>query len=207
MLFESVKKYIATLNVGDKLPNELALSKKFMVSRGTIREIINHLRLLGVVERSTKRGTFVKVPSVADISETFAFQLQVAKVGFEELKAMRLFLELSQVPLLVKLATPVSIDQLNSLLDRMEKLINSPEKADAVDLEFHLALVDISGNRILKVFSQVINLMFDQKYRKKFLNAQAIRKSVKDHRAMVEYLKNGDCEKFKSLITEHINQL
>jgi len=207
MLLKTVKQYITTLNVGDRLPNELELAAKFKVSRGTIREIINHLTLLGVLKRSTKRGTFVKAPSAGDIGETLSLQLQIAGVGFEELKETRLFLELAQVPLLIKLATPVMIDRLNSLIDLMELSLDNPDKADTMDLEFHLTLMEITGNRVLRVFSQVITMMFDRKYRSKFLNAAAIKKSVDDHRAMMKYLKNGDCENLKILIINHIQPL
>ncbi len=207
MLLKTVKKYITTLKIGDKLPNELELAAKFKVSRGTIREIISHLTLLGVLERCTKRGTFVKAPDAGDIGETLSLQLQIAGVGFEELKETRLFLELAQVPLLIKLATPVLIDRLNALIDSMEQSLDNPEKADALDLEFHLTLMDITGNRVLKVFSQVITMMFDRKYRNKFLNTAAIKKSADDHRAMMKYLKNGDCENLKTLIINHIQPL
>lgn len=207
MLLKAVKRYITSLSVGDKLPNELELAAKFKVSRGTLREIVNHLMMLGVLERSARRGTFVKAPTAGDIGETLSLQIQIAGVGFEELKETRLLLELAQVPLLIKLASPVMIDRLNSLIDQMEQSIGNPEKADALDLEFHLALIEITGNRVLKVFSQVITLMFDRKYRNKFLNASAIRKSVDDHRRMMKYLKNGDCENLKSLIIEHIQPL
>jgi DNA-binding FadR family transcriptional regulator len=207
MLLKAVKKYIIGLNVGDKLPNELELAVKFKVSRGTLREIINHLTLLGVLERSTKRGTFVKAPTAADIGETLSLQLQIAGFGFEELKETRLFLELGQVPLLIKLATPVLIDRLHLLIDQMEQSIDNPDKADALDLEFHLTLIEITGNRVLKVFAQVITLMFDRKYRHKFLNAAAIRKSVNDHRKMMKYLKSGDFENMRTLIIEHIQPL
>lgn len=207
MLLKAVIEYITTLKIGDKLPNEPELAVKFKVSRGTIREIISHLTLLGALERCTKRGTFVKAPDAADIGETLSLQLQIAGVGFEELKETRLFLELAQIPLLIKLATPVSIDCLNALIDSMEQSLDNPEKADALDLEFHLALMDITGNRILKVFSQVITMMFDLKYRNKFLNTAAVKKSVDDHRAMMKYLKNGDCENLKTLIINHIQPL
>ena len=207
MLLKEVKKYVTGLNVGDKLPNELELAGKFKVSRGTIREIISHLSMLGILERCTRRGTFVRAPGAGDIGETLSLQLQIAGVGFEELKETRLLLELAQAPLLIRLITPVSIDRLNSLIDQMEQLEGNPDKADTFDLEFHLALTEIAGNRVLKVFSQVISLMFDRKYRKKFLNAAAVRKSVNDHRKMMKYIKSGDCENLKALIIDHIQPL
>lgn len=207
MLLKAVKEYLTSLKVGDRLPNELELASKFGVSRGTLREIINHLSLLGLLERTAKRGTFVKAPTVGDIGETLSLQLQVAGVGFEELKETRLFLELGQVPLLIRLATPVQIDRLNSLIDQMERSVDDPQQADELDLEFHLALIEIAGNRIVTVFSQVISLMFDSRHRARFRNAAAVKKSVNDHRKMMKCLKSGNEEELKSIIVEHIQPL
>lgn len=207
MLLKYVKDYILELNVGDKLPNELTLCKKFNVSRGTMREVISHLRLLGILERSTRKGTFVKAPSIHEISETLALQLEIGGFGFEELKSMRLFLEVSQIPLLIQLVTPIAIDRLNTLVDEMEKSYNNPEKADLLDLNFHLTLIEICGNRILMVFSQVIALMFEKKYRKKFLNIDAMKKSVKDHREIIRCLQERNSVKLTELVKEHIKPL
>lgn len=207
MLLKSFKDYISQLNVGDKLPNELTLCKEFNVSRGTIREVISHMRMLGILERTARKGTFVKAPSIKDISETLAFQLQVSGIGFEELKEMRLFLELSQLPLLIKLATPVAFDKLNTLINEMEENCEDPGKADLLDVNFHMNLVEICGNRILNIFSQVITLMFDKKYRTKFLNKEAAMKSVNDHRKMMQYIKEGNLEELRELVTEHIRPL
>ncbi len=207
MLLESFKKYILTLNIGDKLPNENSLAKKFNASRGTIREVTSHLNQLGVIERGTKTGTFLKAPSIAEINETLSLQLQVAGVGFEELKAMRLFLEVGQIPLIVQLATPRVIDRLQTLVDEMEKACNEPEKADMLDMQFHLALTEICGNRVLMIFSQVIALMFEKKYRSEFLNSTAARKSVQDHRLMIKCLQNKDAAGFTELMNQHLRPL
>ena len=60
------------------------------------------------------------------------------------------------------------IDRLNSLIDQMEKSIDDPDRADSLDLEFHLTLIEITGNRVLKVFSHVITMMFDREHRRRF---------------------------------------
>ena len=207
MLLESFKKYILTLSVGDKLPDEVSLAEKFNVSRGTIREVTSHLKQLGVIERGTKTGTFLKAPGVSEISETLSLQLQVAGVGFEELKAMRLFLEVGQISLIIQLATPMVVERLQSLVDEMERVCDKPEKADKLDMMFHLALTEICGNRVLMIFSQVIALMFDKKYRKKFLNPTAARKSVRDHRQMIQCLRDQNTARLTELMNQHLRPL
>lgn len=190
---------------GDCLPGEMELAERFHVSRSTIREIVIHLSFLGILERTTRRGTFVKQPDCLDIGETLAFQLQFAGYGFEELKQTRLLLETSQIPLLVRRITPKMLDQLNEIILRMEEA--ETEEADRLDLRFHLKLMEATGNRIQKIFGQVLILMFDRKYRGKFLNPAAVRKSVRDHRAMLKALSEGDEAEMAELVRQHIQPL
>ena len=84
---------------------------------------------------------------------------------------------------------------------------SDPEEADQLDLQFHLTLMEATGNRILKIFGQVLILMFDRKYRTKFLNPAAIRKSVGDHRAMLKALSEGSESRLTELIRQHIQPL
>lgn len=190
---------------GDRLPGEVELAERFHVSRSTIREIIIHLSFLGILERTTRRGTFLKRPDCLDIGETLAFQLQIAGYGFEELKQTRLLLETSQIPLLIRRITPEKLEELNDIIGRMAT--SDPEEADQLDLQFHLTLMEATGNRILKIFGQVLILMFDRKYRTKFLNPAAIRKSVGDHRAMLKALSEGSESRLTELIRQHIQPL
>ena len=89
----------------------------------------------------------------------------------------------------------------------MEASETEPEKADNLDLQFHQALMAISGNRILEVFCCVIQLMFAKKYRQPYLDVKPIRKSVKDHRRMLQCIKAGDVNALKRQIEQHIRPL
>lgn len=207
MLLEQLKDYISSLNPGDRLPTERELSEEFGVSRGSIREVIKHLVALGVLESSTKRGTFVRQPSLEDISSNFAFQLQMAGPEFEELKHARIFLEKSIAGMLIQYATPISIERLNTLNRELEALANKPREADELDRQFHATLAGICGNRLIEIFFQVINLTFQEKYRKKFLNARAVKKSASVHRRIVECIKAKDHEGLEAVIEEHLEAL
>ena len=94
-----------------------------------------------------------------------------------------------------------------TLLSSGRTLAFDPEEADQLDLQFHLTLMEATGNRILKIFGQVLILMFDRKYRTKFLNPAAVRKSVGDHRAMLKALSEGSESRLTELIRQHIQPL
>jgi predicted neuraminidase len=86
----------------------------------------------------------------------------------------------------------------------MESLAGSPEQADVLDKEFHLRLFDVCGNRTLRIFSHVIARLFDRAFRERFLNPEAVLKSVRDHRALLAALQSGDTAQAQQILTSHI---
>ena len=208
-LLSRIKQWLIAENfqAGSRLPREVELAELFGVSRSSIREVVIHLCFLGILKRSTKRGTILCTPGCNDIGENLAFQLQIAGCGFEELKQARLFLETSQVPLLLQKITPAMLDHLQELTAQMESLASSPMEADRLDLQFHMELMKISGNRILETFSQLMILLFDRKYRTRFLNAAAVHKSVRDHRAMLEAISANNKKELIKIIQDHIRPI
>ncbi len=192
---------------GDRLPGEMELAERFGVSRGTIREIVIHLSLLGVLERSTKRGTFLRKATCVDVGRTLNFQLKTIGCSFDELKAARLLLEAGQAAQLVRLVTPAGLERLRAINDRLSQCTGSPAEADALDLEFHLALQEVGRNRVIQVLGQVLVLMFDTKYRMKFRNAAAVRHSAGSHARILDALARRDAAELEERIRDHIRPL
>ena len=196
-----------SLGPGDRISNETELAKRFKVSRGTLREVIIHLGFLGILERNARRGTYVKKPEIGEIGENLAMQFRVAGYGFEELKEARLSLELSQVGNIIRRMTPSKLDELSGLADRMEEAVDEPLKADGLDMRFHVAMMEATGNRPLMIYSQLLSLIFSPEHRIKFLNPDAARKSVSDHRAMLEAIRHANQDILTALIRSHIEPL
>lgn len=61
-LYEHLRAQIAAgvLVSGERLPTELEISKTFAVSRGTVRQALRELEHASLIERSPKRGTFIR---------------------------------------------------------------------------------------------------------------------------------------------------
>lgn len=189
---------------GDRLSPETELAERFQVSRGTIREIIMHLCFSGVLERAPSRGTRIKEIRPDIIAEDLAFRLAISRYSFEELKETRLCMETAVLPLMVRRITPEATAILRENIQQMESLSADPEKADLLDKEFHLLLLDVCGNRPLRLFSHVIARLFDRTFRGRFLNEEAVLKSVRDHHAILDAILAGDAEQAREILSSHI---
>ena len=63
----------SVFNVGDQLPTELELSKRFGVHRHTLRRAVDVLRQEGLVDVERGRGTFVVAPIALPIGKRVRF--------------------------------------------------------------------------------------------------------------------------------------
>jgi len=189
---------------GSKLKSELELAERFGVARGTIREILVHFQFIGLLERTRNKGTYVKQVANERLEGLISLCFQVSGFSFEELKEARLQMETAIIPLVVRRMTPEGAERLRGNVEEMLRSSKDAERADALDREFHVALFDLCGNRTLKIFSNVVHLLFRKERRMKFLNQAAAEKSAKDHKRLLEALLAEDVAGAQELLASHI---
>ena len=207
-LLEKIETYILdTAKPGDRLPPEEELAKHFGVSRGTLREIIGYLVLKGILERRTSRGTILRIPDVQDIAKDLTFQLKLLNCGKQELKAGREMLEQCIVPGLIRYATPAQIDRLTAINEAMMESARDTAEADKYDLEFHMTLFEITGNRILRIFAHILTVQFEGNLRPPFADENAVRISGESHRKIIQAIADRDGAELSRLLGEHIKPL
>src|SRR5690625_235579 len=92
------------LKPGDKLPPERELCKGFGVGRGTIREAMTAMSVIGMVERR-QDGTYVR-DAIHWQERTENFDLIMAKVSIHDVLETREALELDIAVMAAERATP-----------------------------------------------------------------------------------------------------
>src|SRR5690349_19285301 len=134
---------------GARLPTERELTRRFGLSRSSLREAVRALALVGVLESRVGDGTYVT---------TLEPDLLLTGVGFvSDLAAGESLLELHHVrrilePEATRLATPRLTDsdfeRLEQSLERMDAVSDGPAFIQA-DTDFHRVILDACGNATL----------------------------------------------------------
>jgi len=82
------------LKLGDKLPTEEKLCQHFGVSRTTLREAVQSLRVAGVLEVTPGRGSFVCAPDVDHMLRDVTMMVKYANLDQDEVGyIMRLLMD------------------------------------------------------------------------------------------------------------------
>jgi len=145
---------------GDRLPTESDLARQFQVGRGSVREALKSLCVVGLIRVERGKGTFVNEPS--------SFLMGPISLGFDprtevdSLIDARTFVEVKLAALAARKAKPEDLRTIESYLEKM-CLAMAPEQAETflnADMGFHFAIATAAQNRILSQFLTLIrNLM------------------------------------------------
>jgi GntR family transcriptional repressor for pyruvate dehydrogenase complex len=145
-----------SLKVDDQLPTEEVLAKKFKVSRPTIREALKRLAAQNLIRsrRGPTGGTFVNRPSQEELrsSMTGAAMLMVSMGEFSlsEIAEARRELELPCCRLAAERREEEHLLTMVQEIETQKDPVTTDEEFCASDVRFHRALVDATGNPVMK---------------------------------------------------------
>ncbi|MGV7223802.1 MAG: FadR/GntR family transcriptional regulator [Nitrospinales bacterium] len=208
-VIEEIRKMMVSgeLKPGDKLPDHSTLAKQLNVSRNTLREAMNTLSLIGVVDQRSGRGTIVKNAIPPRIQNFFRLpQLGGVDVVSELLDA-REAVELGAMKFIVMNITPEELENLSLVVGKMEDALKEARSNHVAkhDLEFHHYLMKATHNRFLLQTFENLRGYTEQFIAEGFKFAPGMMASaIKEHGAILEALKTRDAKKAKYWMKKHI---
>lgn len=147
------------LRPGDHLPTEVELMARFGVSRAPIREAMQSLLLLGVVDISPRRGTTVRalpVRSVVDMAILSGVMGQESHVS--DVFDFRDVMEGATAEMSARNATKAQLRAIHDVLRDNEAAVaaGDPARAQRIDVRFHAAIAEASGNVIFQAVAAAL---------------------------------------------------
>jgi GntR family transcriptional repressor for pyruvate dehydrogenase complex len=207
---EKLRKAIesGSLTSGDRLPAEPELTAKLGVSRTVLREAIIRLQSAGLV--TIKRGTGTYVADQNGLLACTQLMRTAMAISSEELirfVELREAIESYAARRAAALATVKDVAELSDFCQQMKEEGADYEEAMQHDLQFHLRLVEIAGNRLMLSVLEILQ---------EFILAGMLRTKPKQiqplvnkryHMAIVDALRNHDSEAAEAAVHAHMNLL
>ena len=141
---------------GEKLPNEVELSKDLGVSRTTLREALHALASRKVLEVRRGRGTFVS-PQVEHINDYGFSDLDQVRGELRDLFELRTIFEPSAARLACRRATPEEMVEILARGEAVDQCIRAGQDRTEADREFHAAIVRATHNSFMMRLLPMIN--------------------------------------------------
>ena len=200
-------KILHELKAGDLLPPEIELARTFGVSRGSVRDAIRGLELIGLLDRRQGRGTVVRKLSTDLLSDPLAAALVQQRNKVNELLDVRKIIEPALARRAAIHATADEIAELEQILRRQEEKVRRRELAIEEDCEFHYNIAMAADNNvILKVLDILMDLL--RETRKKSLQTEGRpEKSLAGHRRIFTALKRRNGRAAEAAMRQHLQEI
>jgi len=190
--------------VGDRLPPEKDLAQQLGVGRSTIREALQNLAAINVIESSAGLRTIIKSPSSGEIFRTDVVSFLIGDLVAVELLEARAMIEPDCARLAALRATDEDFTILADLLDRHRSALSAGKPVHELGAAFHLEVVRCAKNRVAESFMHSILDLLTERGRKADSIPQARQRELADHERLFEVLKLRDGDTARQAMLSHI---
>jgi GntR family transcriptional repressor for pyruvate dehydrogenase complex len=191
---------------GAKIPSENALGVALGVSRVSIREALQMLVSLGLLETRHGGGTYVREYSGEILFNPLLPMLALDTPDILHVLEYRKIVEKGIVSLVVKRAGNAAIiEELEHTLRAMEGHKNDTRTFAQADLSFHLALAKATGNPVVvKVNAVITDILKVSMYG--IVDLLGTKDGLNYHRRILDAIKAQDGPLAESLMEEHVER-
>jgi len=210
-VFEQLKDLIfrGHLKPGEQLMTERELAQALGVSRPTVREAINKLVAIRLLEQRQGQGTFVNSPASSIDGNPLSAVMGGEEVRLEDLLEVRLGLECNAVALAARRATDDDVRELDKSLAEMAADIAEGRLGTDADVSFHMAIAYASKNTVqVHIMRSFYNLLFygiKENLLRLYSSPEDLKRIILQHTAIVEAIRRHDPEAAFDAMKNHIH--
>ena len=198
------------LKEGQMLASQDDLAKEMEVSRASLREALNHLRLMGLIETKHGSGSMVRRTTPVAFINSLSSLLTMDQASAAELLDARLCIESAVAAVAAKNASEEDVKGMKQLVKGMERdfKVGDMESFTTRDVQFHMLIAQSTKNRVLVKVVEIIRDILRQFIKKFFATVPAsVSDALEYHRQIYEAIRDGDAEGAQRHMEAHIMSL
>lgn len=208
ILVETLTNQLLTgeLSPGDKLPTELEFADKLGVGRNSVREAMKMLSALGIIEIKRGQGTFITDSPSLSTLHPLVLSLAVTQPTTRELVELRFAVDGGIAELACNQMTEAALSRLQEINDALsleiEKERHDIERILQLDFDFHVALIEATGNKMIEKLGKTIYSLYFESMRKGL--SLEPRRAYQDHRRLIAALRANDPAQVRNAVEESV---
>lgn len=211
-VFERLKRMIVDdgMQPGSNMPSERELMLRFGVGRPAIREAMQALSNMGLVEINHGERARVLEFNAASIfrqmDQSAHIMLQRSAESLEHLKSARIFFERGMVREAAVRATTDDLAELRAILEEQRQSLGDAQRFIASDIHFHGRIAAISGNPIFIAVSEAM-LSWLRSYHNEMLIWTGKEKyTLAEHEEIISHLAANDPDAAEGAMVKHLER-
>ena len=212
-LTEEVTQHILSLigsgsiKPGEKLPSERKLSQDLRVSRSSVREALQALAMMGLIEIKAGRGAYVRNILPEEVIDSNVLSRLIQGESRQELAETRRILEVEIARLVAERRTEDDLPALQRSLTAAKSESVTADELIKADLDFHLQIARATHNSVLlKMFATIFPLLGESRAKVRDI-PDARYRIVAFHRAIYEAIEKQDGTTASKAMADHLEEL
>lgn len=191
---------------GDRLPSENELAELFGISRITVRQALQKLNALGLLETRVGEGTFVREAGMDACLNELVPAMYLGDWNDRQVIEYRLIIETGSAYLAAQRATDEHIRKLERLLAQMEEAAEAKDNKRFAqkDLDFHNEIAVATGNPLLMKTNMILKGVLEYAMQKVIDRMQYA--GLTYHRKLIDAIRAHDAEGAQAIMREHITR-
>ncbi len=191
---------------GDRFHSENELTTLLGVSRSSIREAIRLLEVSGIVKVHQGKGIFIADPAQTS-QEAFSNWLQENETSVSEVFEMRRIIDSKAAGYAARNAESADIEKLEEICKLFSSRAENENPAEMIkiDEDFHLQLARSTKNRTLYMIMKTMTQSLTEGWVSSLNVPGRIKKSVDEHRVIVEAIRSRDASLAEKKMAEHLD--
>ncbi len=196
----------AGLQVGDRLPPEVAIASALGVGRSTIREALNRWEGLGLIRRRRGDGTYLTA-KVRTSKGPLPTMVQLEGEAILRLLDMRRVIESGTVRRAALNASLAQRQQISRLCERLLEVVAAGQPYRIADAAFHAAICDATGNPMFGHLLQRMDEAFERSAESPFSVPGFGLTSFPAHRNLADAVVAGDSDAAEAALNTIIDRV
>lgn len=203
--------FAGKLPIGGRIPSERALAQAFGVGRQALREAIQQLQGMGLLEVRKPQGTFIRDLS-ADVLRRSLTRIFDGDVGsFVRFLDIRKWMEAMTAAEAAQRATAEDIDRIETTLPRLRRAASADDREalDEADVAFHMAIVAATHNsplvHLVDTFGDI--MWASHGLRLAVLRAQNLQTVCDEHAVISEAIRSRAPDRARDAMLHHIEMI
>jgi DNA-binding FadR family transcriptional regulator len=195
---------------GNMMPSERELMARFEVGRPAIREALQQLEGMGLVEiNHGERARVLELTPqslMRQVDQSARIMLSLSSDSLEHLKSARIFFERGMAREAAMKATDEDLRTLRATLDEQRQLLGDAEPFMAADMRFHNQIASISRNPIFTAVSEAM-LGWLKTYHSEMLIWSGKEKyTLAEHEEIISHLAANDPDAAEAAMVKHLER-
>jgi GntR family transcriptional repressor for pyruvate dehydrogenase complex len=209
-VFDQLRELIlrGKLEPGEQVMSERELATAFDVSRTSVREAINRLTTMGLLEQKQGRGTFISLPTPGE-KNSLVVAMKGESLSIEELLEVRIGLECNATYLAAERATEKDIYLMEQSIETLEKSTKEGITNAEADLSFHMAIAYATRNslhiQIMRDLYEYLSVSIEEYQCHRMEASTKMAEIVQEHAQIIDLIKKHDGEHAFQAMFRHLS--